>query len=79
MLDIKILDITKRVLLYVLDSNSLIFDFIIALDLIPIFRLALDHELVLSQIQVIPPAVSINSNVIWNDYFIYRMNCLQIR
>jgi len=48
-LPLKIFNITKKVILYVLDSKSCSYDFIIGLDLIPVFRLALDHELKLSQ------------------------------
>lgn len=46
---LKIFNITKKVILYVLDSKSCKHDFIIGLDLIPVFKLALDHELNLSQ------------------------------
>lgn len=55
-------------MLYVLDSNSFNFDFIIALDLIPVFRLALDHNLVLTQSNVPTPQLSINSQIVWNEY-----------
>jgi hypothetical protein len=73
MLDIKILDIQKRVLLYVLDSNSFNFDFIVALDLIPEFRLELDYNLKLTQSKITTPELSINSQIIWNDYLTHDL------
>lgn len=74
MLDITIMNISRRVMLHVLDSPTFSFDFIIALDLIPFFRLALDENLVLTQrnIDKVPYSshgTFINHNVIWNDYF----------
>lgn len=50
MLDLTINSISKRVPIYVLDTNSSFeYDFIIGLDLIPIFRLSLDYNLNVSQ------------------------------
>ena len=53
-LDVKILDITHRIPLYVLDSETLSFDFIIALDTIPLFKLSLDEKLKISQNNINP-------------------------
>lgn len=64
MLTIKIMNISHRVLLYVLDSPNFTFDFIIALDLIPLFKLNLYHNLVLSQSDI-----NVNSPVIINHSF----------
>jgi len=41
---LKIFNITKKVVVYVLDSKLCKHDFIIGLDLIPVFRLTLDHS-----------------------------------
>lgn len=82
-LNVTILDITKRILLYVVDSDTFHFDFIIALDTIPLFKLALNEKLLISQnINVSPttdtatishvkvPDTTLINNVkeIWNDY-----------
>lgn len=73
MLDLSIFTVSKRVPLYILDSPTLKFDFIIGLDLIPIFGLALDQNLRLTQHvsksnvnNFVKNNVSINN--IWNDY-----------
>lgn len=74
MLTITIHDITKRILLYVLDSPHFQYDFIIGLDLIPTFRLSLNHELKLTQNKEKNNVeLSINNNVIWNDYMSLEM------
>lgn len=74
MLNIKILDIEERVPLYVLDSPNFKYDFIIALDIIPIFRLSLDHELKLTQRNLdTNQEISINNNVMWNDYMSVKL------
>lgn len=56
--------------MHVLESDTVNFDFIIALDLIPTFRLALDHELKLSQV---PPVILINNHVVWNEYLSFDL------
>lgn len=68
-LNILIYGITRRVILHVLNSLSFEFDFIIGLDLIPLFKLSLDYNLKLTQCNIkdsVP--ISINNNVFWNDY-----------
>lgn len=71
MLDVSILATSKRVLLHILDAPNLKYDFIIGLDLIPSFGLALDHKLELTQhlsgINVNKQS-SIAIHNIWNDY-----------
>ena len=47
---LKIFNITQKVVVYVLDSKFCKYDFIIGLDLIPTFKLGLDHTLKISQI-----------------------------
>lgn len=66
------MNISNRVLLHVVDTDTLPFDFIIGLDTIPLFKLSLSADLILSQSNVKSDVVSFNSfsknNVIWNDY-----------
>ncbi len=73
MFDLSILAISKRVLLYILDSPTMQYDFIIGLDLIPTFGLSLDHNLKLTQhISNITVNDFVNTtrsiNTIWNNY-----------
>lgn len=48
-LTLKIFDITRKIVLYVLDSEFCKYDFIIGLDSIPVFRLCLNDKLEVSQ------------------------------
>lgn len=69
LLDVTILNITKRVVLYVIDPQTFNFDFILGLDYIPAFRLNLDYNLRISQ--SIPTSINVtelSSDSIWNDY-----------
>ena len=84
-LTITIMNISQKVLLYVYDSPNLQFDFIIALDIIPSFRLALDENLILTQKFRISKDINVNSidkninvnplnpETIWNDYFSFEL------
>lgn len=67
-LNISIKNITERVLLYVIDTPDFPYDFIIGLDLIPVFRLSLDHKLNLSQHVSRDEPIAINNNVIWHEF-----------
>ncbi len=50
MIDLRVLNQTKRVMMFVIDSKKCKYDFIIGLDLIPRFGLNLDYELNISQV-----------------------------
>lgn len=82
-LDVTIYTIRQRVLLYVIDSPSVKHDFIIGLDLIPVFKLSLDCDLkiiqnVSSDKNFTANNVSSNNcttkkSEIWNDYVTEEM------
>ena len=69
LLDVTVLNITKRVLLSVIGTKTFNFDFILGLDYIPAFHFNLDHNLRISQ--SIPASINVtelSSDAIWNDY-----------
>ena len=69
LLDLTILDITKRVVLSVIDPQNFNFDFIIGTDYIPDFRLNLDCNLKITQSAPISINVTaLSSPSIWNEY-----------
>jgi len=76
---LQINEISTRVPLYVIHKPpNFKYDFIIGLDLIPTFKLLLDHNLEISQNNVTlnieaGNEISINSNEIWNDYMSYDL------
>lgn len=64
-INLKILDITKRVVIYVLNSNFCKFDYILGLDLIPSFNLSLNDSLtILQNVNVKPKPASITLSTI---------------
>lgn len=72
-LPLKIFNIEKKVILYVLDSDSYSYDFIIGLDSIPLFKLSLDENLNISQKENVNIKIQSKSpseiNVICNEIF----------
>lgn len=72
-LQIKIMNVMKTVILFVIDPQHFHFDFIIGTDCISLFRLNLDHKLNVSQSEPISFNVTSLENNLWNDYFTHEL------
>lgn len=73
LLNLTILNITKPVVLFVIDPPNFRFDFIIGTDYIPEFRLNLDYNLKVTQSEDLNINATLLSPSIWNDYMSYEL------